>query len=194
MSSSEGTKESFFKLLKAVCKSCKKASLKTYHQNIKRLYRLIKPEATHVPTTKSCEWLPNRKEVKPLKAKDINLSRDDFRKRDKRNNRSSMKDNFNPIEANIKPLELVNIAAALENVIADSTLFTGVPKPEIDFVREVITQKPAKPDVISIYDIILKSDSISSFRNNISKHMTKENIILIESLTHGGQQRMLVFF
>jgi len=50
MSSSEGTKESFFKLLKAVCKSCKKASLKTYHQNIKRLYRLIKPEATHVPT------------------------------------------------------------------------------------------------------------------------------------------------
>ena len=73
MSSSEGTKESFFKLLKAVCKSCKKASLKTYHQNIKRLYRLIKPEATHVPTTKS--WLNSEELWKKYKAKPVNIRR-----------------------------------------------------------------------------------------------------------------------
>ena len=147
-------------------------------------------------TTKSCEWLPNRKEVKPLKAKDMNLSRDDFRKREKKRNNcnSSTKKIFNPIEVNIKPLKLVDIAAALEEIIPDSTLFTGVPKPEIDFVREVITQKPAKPDVIGIYDIILKSDSLSSFQNNISKHMTKENIMFIESLTRGQSNNECWYF
>ena len=45
----------FLKLLKAVCTNCKKSSLLVYHQNIKRLYRLIKPDAKNVPTSKS--WL-----------------------------------------------------------------------------------------------------------------------------------------
>ena len=35
-------------------------------------------------TTKPCEWLSNRKVVKPLKIKDMELSRDDYRKREKK--------------------------------------------------------------------------------------------------------------
>ena len=35
-------------------------------------------------TTKACEWLPNRKDVRPIKIKDLNLNRDDFGKRGKK--------------------------------------------------------------------------------------------------------------
>ena len=71
--SDSDTKESFFKLLKAVCKKCKKASLLVYHQNIKRLYRLIEPDATHVPTSQ--EWLDSEELWKKYKAKPVNIRR-----------------------------------------------------------------------------------------------------------------------
>ena len=35
-------------------------------------------------TTKSCEWLPNRKDVVAVKVTDLKLSRDDFGKRGKK--------------------------------------------------------------------------------------------------------------
>ena len=50
-------------------------------------------------TVKSCEWLPNRKDVKPIKLKDINLQRDDFGKQGEKSRRlvPSPKKNYNPI-------------------------------------------------------------------------------------------------
>ena len=60
-------------------------------------------------TAKPCEWLPNRKVVKPLKIKDMELSRVDFRKREKKvNTCTSIKKCFNPLESNIKPFELTS--------------------------------------------------------------------------------------
>ena len=49
-------------------------------------------------TTKPCEWLPNRKEVKPVKVKDLNLGRDEFAKRGKRKKgiQTTQKKEFNP--------------------------------------------------------------------------------------------------
>ena len=38
-------------------------------------------------TAKSCEWLPNRKDVKPIKLKDISLKHDDFDKQGKKSRR-----------------------------------------------------------------------------------------------------------
>ena len=67
------TKAGFLKLLKAVCTKCKKSSLLVYHQNIKRLYRLIKPDATEVPTTKT--WLNSDALWKKYKAKPVNIRR-----------------------------------------------------------------------------------------------------------------------
>ena len=63
----------FLKLLKAVCTNCKKSSLLVYHQNIKRLYRLIKPDAKNVPTSKS--WLNSEELWKKYKAKPVNIRR-----------------------------------------------------------------------------------------------------------------------
>ena len=40
-------------------------------------------------TAKSCEWLPNRKDVKPIKLKDINLKHDDFGKQGKKKSKIS---------------------------------------------------------------------------------------------------------
>ena len=63
----------------------------------------------------------------------MEFSRDDFRKREKKVNIcTSIKKRFNPLESNIKPFP-------------DSILLTTVPKPEIDFVRGVITCKPVCP-------------------------------------------------
>ena len=68
-------------------------------------------------TAKSCEWLPNRKDVKPIKLKDINLKRDDFGKQVKKSRRlvPSPKKNYNryPIATTkLKKLTLTDIAKA----------------------------------------------------------------------------------
>ena len=67
-----------------------------------------------------------------------------------------------------------------------SILFTAVPKPKIDFVREVLTKTTERPsDIASIDDIILMSDSISSFNKHVSNNMTSGTIKKIENMTHG---------
>ena len=113
-------------------------------------------------TTKSCEWLPNRKDV-AVKVRDLKLSRDDFGKRGKKSRKlvSTPKKNYDPLSGcNFKPFKLTDIAAALENVLPPSVLFTAVLKPKIDFVREILTSCVEKPDGLeSIDDIIIMSDS-----------------------------------
>ena len=70
------------------------------------------------------------------------------------------------------PFKLTDVAAALEKVIPDSTLLTGVPKPEIDFMREVIDCSSSKPnDILSIDDIIVMSNSIHDFHQNVTEHI-----------------------
>mgnify|MGYP000197430471 CR=1 FL=1 len=65
--------ESFLKLLKAQCKSCTKGTLKVYHSSIKRLHRLLNPDATSVPTTKA--WLMSEKLFEKYKMKPVNIRR-----------------------------------------------------------------------------------------------------------------------
>ena len=57
-------------------------------------------------TTKPCEWLPNRKIVKPVKIKDMNLKRDDFGNRGEKCI-DNTKNFFNPLDmSTFKPLKL----------------------------------------------------------------------------------------
>ena len=53
-------------------------------------------------TTKSCEWLPNRKVVRPTKVKNLSFCRDDFGKRGKKSRRlvTTPKKNYNPLVSN----------------------------------------------------------------------------------------------
>ena len=65
-------------------------------------------------------------------------------------------------------------------------LLTGVPKPEIDFMREVIDCSSSKPSgIVSIDDIIVMSNSIHDFHQNVTEHTVPKSIEQIEILTRG---------
>ena len=139
-------------------------------------------------TAKSCEWLPNRKDVKPIKLKDINLKRDDFGKQGKKSRRlvPSPKNNYNPIATTkLKKLTLTDIAKAFEDIRPDSIIHTAVPKPKIDFVREIISINPVNDSILSLDDIIMMSDSTDSFFEHLYENVTKDVIKKIEILTRG---------
>ena len=140
-------------------------------------------------TSSANKWLPSHQEVAPVKVKNLNFSREDFGQRGKKKRSlvSTPKKKFNPlIDNNKKLLTLTDIGKALEEVAPQSIVFTALPQPKIDFVREVLTNNTAKPDdIASIDDIILMSEDFKSFRENLSKNMTLKNIKLIENNTHG---------
>ena len=125
-------------------------------------------------TTKSCEWLPNRKVVRPTKVKNLSFCRDDFGKRGKKSRRlvTTPKKNYNPlVSASVKPLPLNDIAESLKKSLPDSIVHTAVPMPKIDFIREMI-DKPCdkQEDLVSVDDIIIMSDSVESFHENLCKN------------------------
>ena len=141
-------------------------------------------------TGKSNEWLPNRTEVVPVKVKDLKLQRDDFGKRGKKVRKlvSTPKKKYNPFCAikDFKPLQLTDIATALEDVIPDSILSTAVPKPKVYFVREMISNNDPQPeDLESMDDVMLMSDSSEAFFSNISAVFNDDKINGIEVCTRG---------
>jgi len=138
-------------------------------------------------TTKACEWLPNRKAVEPVKIKNMNLNRENFGKRGRVSRRllSTPKKSYEPLEhCNIKALTLTDIATALENVIPTSVLYTAIPKPKIDFLREIVAEVRLDEKCTSIDDIILMSNSKKEFFDNLVA-ISPRDIKEIEKLTRG---------
>lgn len=140
-------------------------------------------------TSLSSEWLPNRKKVTWMKVKDMDFSREDFGQRGKKKRPlvSSPRKNYNPLIDNKKKLlSLVEIAAALEQVAPLSIVHQAVPVPEIDFVREIVTNTSKKPEnLLSVDDILLLSDSKAAFYDNLAMNLTVDNIVRVEQLTRG---------
>lgn len=138
------------------------------------------------------EWLPCRKDVAPCKIKDLNFNREDFAQRGKKKRSlvATPKRNFNPLANSTKKLlNLTDVAKALENVAPGSILFTAVPQPKVDFVREIITVEDKPPtDLANIDDIVIMSESKTLFKENLASNMTKENLKHIEVLTHGQSE------
>ena len=93
---------------------------------------------------------------------------------------STPKEKFNPIyDNNQNLLKLTDIATALEEIAPQSILYTAVPKPKIDFVRELITKPTEKPlHIASIDDTIIINVQLyyKSFTMNLTANMTSENI------------------
>lgn len=83
----------------------------------------------------------------------------------------------------LKPLELSDIATALEDIAPLSTLMLAVPRPKIDFIREVITRHPLI-NVISVDDVVLMSTGVASFFKNLDQ-ITPDIITKLEVLTRG---------
>ena len=145
-------------------------------------------------TAKSCEWLPNRKKVQPMKMKDINFKREDFGTRGKRKRALvlSPKKRYDPlVDCNIKLLNLNDVAAAVENIKTDMILHSAVPKLKVDYLEEMIMNSDEKPDdVPSIDDIFLISSNIQTFFDNLQMLMTPDNIMKIEQLTIGQSENL----
>ena len=96
------------------------------------------------------EWLPCHKEVAPV------INREDFGERGKKKRSlvSTPKKNCNPVEdTNRKLLSLSDIATAIEDIAPESTVFTVVPKPKVDFLKEILDKSSEKPsDLATITD------------------------------------------
>ena len=90
------------------------------------------------------------------------------------------------IDTTTKTISLVEIATALEEVAPLSIVHQAVPTPEIDFVREVVTKNSTVPDdLVSVDDVLLLSETETSFYENLKHNFNKKNINRIEMLTRG---------
>ena len=128
-------------------------------------------------TTKPNVWLPNRKDVAPCKIVDMDLNRDDFKKRCKSNRKvlSTPKKNFRPVNSIEKVLNFNKVVDSLGHFVYSTILSTAVPTSEIDFVREVISEKktPFKPPT-SIDDLLITSGSKKEFFENLSINISEK--------------------
>jgi len=96
---------------------------------------------------------------------------------------STPKKSYEPLkQCKIKALTLTGIASALENVIPTSVLYTAIPIPKIDFLREIITEVRLDKKFTSIDDIILMSNSKKEFFDNLVT-LSPTDIKEIEELT-----------
>ena len=99
---------------------------------------------------------------------------------------ASPKRRFDPLKN--RDLSMQDFAEAINKVSPQSILHIAVPKPKVDFVRELISTKIVQPKkVLSISDVINMSKNMSDFKENLSV-FTKENIETIEKLTMGRSE------
>ena len=79
-------------------------------------------------------------------------------------------------------LTLNDVSENLKDVSLESILFSAVPKPDVDFVTDIVRQ---------LYDWISKSADVEDFFANLVYNMSKEKISKIELLTRGQKNNEL---
>ena len=124
-------------------------------------------------TKKACEWLHNRKNVNPVKIKDIDLNRQDFRKRGKTVKRllKTPKKNTDPIvQPQKRPLDFHDFADELKDIIPGCVLYTAVPKPKVDLAREILSMNERKSELPNIGDYLVSSRTCDEFFTNIKEN------------------------
>ena len=81
-----------------------------------------------------------------------------------------------------------NFAEAVNKFSPQIIIHTALPKPKVDFIRELISTKIVPPKkVMNISDVINMSKNMSDFKENLDV-FTKENIETIEKLTIGQNE------
>ena len=128
-------------------------------------------------TNNANEWQPNQKTIESKKIKDLDFRREDFSQRKKKRPLvASPKKKFDPLkDCDLKPLSIKDFAETINKVSPQGILHTAVPKPKVDFVRELMSTKTVKPKkVLSISDVMNMSKSMSVFKENLSV-FPKEN-------------------
>eukprot|EP00112_Aurelia_sp_Birch-Aquarium-sp1_P004894 Seg1553.4 transcript_id=Seg1553.4/GoldUCD/mRNA.D3Y31 product="hypothetical protein" protein_id=Seg1553.4/GoldUCD/D3Y31 len=127
------------KIMKAHC-SCMAGVSQTCNHVAAALFRIeaaVRMGLTNPScTSTSCGWLPNNKAVKPVKIKDLKLSRGDFGRRGKKQAElnCSPKKHFDPTKGIDAKLNLDEVVAALSLVCdkSESMIFAAVPKEQTE--------------------------------------------------------------
>ena len=113
------------------------------------MYR-IKASVRNGLTNPSCistanQWLENYKDVQPMKVKDMNFGREAFCQRGKKKRGFVLtpKKKYNPLseQGDMKMLILNDVTEDVKDVCPESILFSSVPKPDVDFVTDLVKQQ-----------------------------------------------------
>ena len=139
------------------------------------------------------EQLSCRKDIEPTNIKNLDFNREDFAQRCK-NERSlvaSSKKKINRlVNLDKKLLSLIDFASVLEETGSNSVLFTAVPKPKIDFLREIITEWAGKAhlEVKNIGSLIKSSKSKVDCLENLDYFQYKK----LDKLTYAPEVSVAV--
>ena len=70
----------------------------------------------------------------------------------------------------------LNFAERLRDVCPESILFSAVPKPDVDFVKDIVKQQADEvpENLCSVYKWISKSANVEDFFGNLFVDMSKE--------------------
>ena len=111
--------------------SCNHVATAMYKIEVAVRNRLTYPSCTSTAN----QLFSNHKEVQPMKAKDMNFGREDFC--------VDTKEKYNPLSKQgiIKMLTLNDFTEDLRDVCHESILFSAVPKPDVDFVTDLVKQQ-----------------------------------------------------
>ena len=99
-------------------------------------------------TSAANQWLPNHKDVKTTICVDT-------------------KEKYNPLseQGDMKKLTLNDFAESVRDVCPESILFSAVPKPDVDFVADLLKQQSDEvpENLCSVYEWISKSANVEDF-------------------------------
>lgn len=142
-------------------------------------------------TSKACEWLPNNKEVKPMKVKDMKLGRGDFGRKGKKTKElmSSPKKRYDPAVKITSPLTLADILAALKPVCdqTDCIAFSAEPKEPNNGVQEEISSEK----ITTIESVLSSTSNVEEFIRGLEE--IPKQLSAIEMATRGQSENPLWF-
>ena len=92
-----------------------------------------------------------------------------------------------------RPLDFHDFADKLKDIIPGSVLYTAVPKPKVDFVRETPSTNETKSELPNIDDYLVSSRKCFEFFTNIKENFFSGVIAKIEIATRGQPDNSLWF-
>ena len=105
------------------------------------------------------------------------------------------RERYNPFskQEDMKMLTLNDFAESLRDVCPERILLSAVPKPDLDFVTDLVKQRKYQvpENLCSVYEWISKSLNVEDFFANLFVYMSKEKISKIKLLTRGQNNNKL---